>query len=87
MQGMDDSEASCIFYVKDGMFDQQALSRICILTVTKSGIVMLTIQYDLVFSVCFMDNPGDLLRQTSPDVITREGFVVYIGQTHDFHCR
>jgi hypothetical protein len=32
-----------------------------VLNVTKMGIVMLTIQYDLIFSVSFMQDPWDIL--------------------------
>jgi len=41
---MDNMEATCVHYVKDGMFDQQEQRKICVLTVTKLGIVMLTIK-------------------------------------------
>jgi len=43
LQDMDDMEASCIFYVKVGTFDQLEQSKISVLTVTKLGIDMLTI--------------------------------------------
>jgi len=41
---MDNMEASCIFYVKDGIIYEHEQSKICVLTVTKLGIVMLTVQ-------------------------------------------
>ena len=78
LQGMDHMEASCVFYVKVGMLDQLEQSKFCVLTVTKLGIVMLTIQIDLIFSVSFMYDPGDLLRQTSPDVRSVEEYPVYM---------
>jgi len=53
-QDMDDMEASCVFYVKVGTFDQLAQSKICFLTVTRMGIVILTVQYDLIFHVSSM---------------------------------
>jgi len=51
---MDYMEASCVFYVKVGTFDQLEQIKISVLTVTSLGIVMLTVQYDLIVSVCFM---------------------------------
>jgi len=78
LQGMDHMEASCVFYVKVGTLDQLEQSKICVLTVTKLGIVMLTVQIDSIFSVSFMYDPGDLLRQTSPDVLSVEEYPVYM---------
>ena len=43
LQGKDHMEACCVFYIKVGMFDQLEQIKICILTVTSLGIVMLTI--------------------------------------------
>jgi len=54
LRQMDNMEASCIFYVMVGTFDQLEQSKICILTITTLGIVLLTVQYDLVVSICFM---------------------------------
>jgi len=54
LQDMDDMEASYVFYLKVGMFDQLEQYKICILTVTKMGIVMLTVQHDLNVIVSFM---------------------------------
>ena len=54
MQDMDDMEASWLFYVKVGIFDQLLHSKICILTVTEMGIVRHTVQHDLIVSVSFM---------------------------------
>jgi len=78
LQGMDHMEASCVFYVKVGTLDQLEQSKICVLTVTQLGIVMLTVQIDSIFSVSFMYDPGDLLRQTSPDVLSVEEYPVYM---------
>jgi hypothetical protein len=47
----DQIEASCVFYVKVGRFDQFEQSKISILTVTSLGIVMLTVHYDLIVNV------------------------------------
>jgi len=75
---MDHMEASCIFYVKVGTLDQLEQSKFCALTVTKLGIVMLTVQDDSIFSVNFIYDPGDLLRQTSPDLLSVEEYPVYM---------
>jgi len=48
---MDHMEASCVFYVKVGMFDQLEQSKIYVLTVISLGIVMLTLQHDLIVSM------------------------------------
>jgi len=78
LQGMDHMEASCVFYVKVGTLDQLEQSKFCVLTVTKFGIVMLTVQIDSIFSVSFMYDPGDLLRQTSPDVLSVQEYPDYM---------
>ena len=67
LQVMDNMEASCVFYVKVGMFTHLEQSKISHLTVNKSGIVTLTVQHDMIVSVSFMLYPGDYLRQTSAD--------------------
>jgi hypothetical protein len=54
LQVMNNMEASCVFYVKVGMFTHFEQSKISLLTVNKSGIVMLTIQHDLIVSLMFM---------------------------------
>jgi len=36
------------------------------------------------FSVSFIYDPWDFLRQTSPDVLSREAYPVYISQSWDF---
>jgi len=48
LQEMDHMEASCVFYVKVGRFDQFEQSKISILIVTSLGIVMLIVLYDLI---------------------------------------
>jgi len=77
LQDMDHMKASCIFYVKVGMLDQREQTKFCVLTITELGMVMITVQDDLSFSVCFMYDPCDLLRQTSPDVLSLEECPVY----------
>ena len=54
LQEMDHMEASCIFYVKVGRFDQFEQSKISVLTVTSLGIVMITVHYNLIFRVLVM---------------------------------
>jgi len=78
LEDMDYMEASCVFYVKVGTLDQLKQSKFCVLTVTELGIVMLTVQDDSIFSVSFMYDPGDHLRQTSPDVLSVEEYPVYM---------
>ena len=78
LQGMDHMEARCVFYVKVGMLDQLEQSKFCVLTVTKLGVVMITVQDDSIVIVSFMYYPGDLLRQTSPDVLSVEEYPVYM---------
>jgi len=51
---MDNMEASCIFYVKVGMFAHLEQSKISLLTVNKSGIVTLTVEHDMIVSVILM---------------------------------
>jgi hypothetical protein len=56
-------------YVEDDWFDHVERNKVCILTVTKLEIVMLTIQYEFMFGICFVYDPGDDLRQPSPTVL------------------
>jgi len=72
LQVMDNMEASCVFYVKVGTFTHLEQSKISLLTVSKSGIVTLTVQHDMIVSVIIMQYPGDYLRQTSADVLSIE---------------
>jgi len=58
---IDHMQASSIVYVKVGTFDEIEQSRICILTVTTTGIVMLTALHHLILSICFMNDPGDIV--------------------------
>ena len=69
---MDNMEASCIFYVKVGTFTHLEQSKISLLTDNHSGIVMLTVQHDMIVSVILMQYPGDYLRQTSAVVLSLE---------------
>jgi len=62
LQDMHHIKASHIFHVKVGMLDQLEQSIIHVLIVTTLKIVMLTVQYYMMFSVCFMNDPGDFLR-------------------------
>jgi len=54
LQNMNNMEASCVFYVKVGMFNHLEQSKICLLTVNKMGIGRLTVQHDMIFSVSFL---------------------------------
>jgi len=81
---MENMEASFVFDVKVGTFDQLEQSKICIMSVIKLGLVMLMVQCDLIFSLCFMFNPQDLLRQPSPAVRSIVEYPVDITKTSDF---
>jgi len=54
LQDMDNIEASCIFYVDMGTDNRLEQSKICVLIITTSGIAMLTVHHDLMFSICIM---------------------------------
>ena len=86
LQDMDNMEASCIFYVKVCMFDELEQSKVCVLTVSDIVIVILTVQHGMIFSLCFMWDPWDSLRHTSPDVLSVEGLPLNYWQSRDFGC-
>jgi len=48
-----------------------------LLTVNKSGIVWLTVQYDLIVSISFVYYPRDSLRQPSADVLSLKQCLIY----------
>ena len=54
LQGMNNMEASCVFYVKVGTFTHLELNKNSLLTVNKMGKVRLTVRHDLSASVSFM---------------------------------
>lgn len=81
LHNMDHMEPSCIIYDKVGMFDQLELSKICILNVAKLGILRLNIQHDLIFSIWFMKDPRDILRQTSPGVVSIDECAFHLFHT------
>jgi len=83
LQDMDHMEASRVFYVKVCTFDQHEQSTIFVLTIISSRIVKLTIYHDLLVIMCFMNDPGDVLRQTSPNDLPVEEFPFNIYQTWD----
>jgi len=72
LQDMYHREASWVFYVKVGMLNRLEQSKICVLTVNRLGIAMLTIHHDMIFSVCVIYDPRDFLRQTSADILSDE---------------
>jgi len=86
LQDMDHMEASFIFNVKVGWFDQLLQSKICVLTFTSLGIVILTAHHDLMVSMWFIQDLGNLLRQTLPYVLFVEECLFYINQTWDSSC-
>jgi len=54
LQDMDNMEASCVIYFKVGMFTHLEQRKIFCLTVNILGIVLLTVQHDLIVSIHFM---------------------------------
>jgi len=87
LQVMENMEASCVFYVKVGMFTHLEQSKIFLLTVKESGIVTLTVQHDRIFSVIFIQYPRDYLRQTSADVLSLELHHMYFARLGDSGSR
>jgi hypothetical protein len=81
LQDADHMEASCIFYVKVGMFDQLEQIKLCFLIITSLGIVMLTIQLVPILSVSFTEDPRDVIRETLADVISVEEYPFHISQS------
>jgi hypothetical protein len=77
LQAMDNLEASCVFYVKVSMFTHLAQSKTTLLTINQSGMNWLIVRHDLIVSVSFMYYPGDHLRQTSADLLSREQCPIY----------
>ena len=78
LQDMDSMEASCIFYVKVGMLKHLEHREIRLVTVNKTRIVRQTGRHDLIVSVSVMYYPGDLLRQTSVDILSLKQFPIYL---------
>jgi hypothetical protein len=54
LQVLDNMTASCVFYVKVGTFTHLEKGKISLLSINKSGIVMLTLQHELIVSIIFM---------------------------------
>jgi hypothetical protein len=54
LQDMDNTEASCSFYVMVSTFTHLEQSKPFLLTVNESRIVRLTVQHDMIVSVSFM---------------------------------
>jgi len=54
------------------MCDRLEPYKIGVLTVTTLGLAMLTVQHDLIFIVCVMWDPGDVLEKTLSDVFSVE---------------
>jgi hypothetical protein len=78
LENMDSMEAGCVIYVKVGMLNYLEHSQIWLVTVNQMGIVRLTVQHNLIDTVCFMDHPRDCLRQISADIISLEEFPISI---------
>jgi hypothetical protein len=60
------------------MFDPLEQSEMSDLTVTTLGTSMLTMQHDLLFSICCIQDPRDFLQRTSPDILSVKESSFYI---------
>ena len=78
LQDMDTMEASCIIYVKVGIFNQHNQSKICLLTVNNMRIVRLIVQHNLIVSVSFLYYLTNFLRQTLAIILSLEECHIYI---------
>ena len=78
LRDIDNMETSYSLYVNVGIFTQLEQSKICVLTVNKTGIVRLPVQHDWIVSVSFMYYPRDILRPTSANIIYLEECTIYI---------
>jgi len=87
LQHMDNMEASCIFYVNVCTFTALEQSKICLLTVYKTGFVKPIIHHDWIVSVSFRYYRRDYLRPTSADIFSIEQWRIDIWQSCDFGCR
>ena len=83
---MDYLEASRVVCGKVCMFDPLTQSKIFIFTVISFAILMLTLCYGLMIRMSFIQDPGEVLRQTSTDILSIEEFAFYIYQTCHFSC-
>ena len=77
---MDHREASCIVYVTVGMFHQLEQSTICILSVTRLGIEILTLPHNMMCCVWLMSVPRGGLRQTSADIISVDECPAHVSE-------
>jgi hypothetical protein len=78
LHDMNNMKASCVFYVKVGMFTNVEQSKISILTFNETGLIRLMIHHDIIVSVRFMYHPGNHLRHTSAIVLSIEQCPIYI---------
>lgn len=72
LQRMDHMVASYVFYTKFGMFDQVEQNKLCVVTFSTLGIALQTVLHDFIVSICFMYDSRDLLKETSPDILSIE---------------
>jgi len=54
LQDTDEMVASCVFYIKVGMYNQLEQTKVCVLTVTKIGIVRQIVKHDTICVLTFM---------------------------------
>jgi hypothetical protein len=86
LQDMDNTEASCVFYVMVGMFTHLEQSKTSRLTVNKTAIVRLPVQHDLTVSIRFLYHPGNSSRHTSADVLSLKQCHIYSRHSSNFGC-
>jgi len=84
LQNIKQLEAGCEFYVEGGSYDRLEQNSIRVLTVTPLGIATLTVQQDWIIGLYFLADPGDVMKQTSPDDLYVEECPFYILHTSDF---
>lgn len=86
LEDMDCTGACHVFYVMVGTLDQLDQSKISILTVTLLGIAILTVQHDLIFSMCFMKDLIEGMEHILTDVCSVELCTAYIYEISEFGC-
>jgi len=86
LQDMNNTEGSCVFYVKVSKFTHLEQSKTSLSAVNNLGIVRLTGQHDLIVNISFMNYPRNSLRQTSADVHSVEYWPINGWQSCDLGC-
>jgi len=76
LNDMEDMDASHIFCIKVGTFDQHKQSKVCIWMVTELEIIQLTLQDIMIICIIFIYNLCNFLKQTSPNAVSLEDIIV-----------